>query len=132
MVPVSTFFHQIREYYEECKIIQKQDRKKKKLAQLGMTEEDLKELNHQKWLQNDPNSPAARNQRARRYLMRLGYTLHKSNKIRYFTADDRGQYKIVDANGKTVLGATFDATIDDVERFYTAQDKKRWSRKILQ
>lgn len=126
-IPVSTFFHQIREYYEECKIIQKQDRKKKKLAQLGMTEEDLKELNHQKWLQNDPNSPAARNQRARRHLMRLGYTLHKSNKIRYFTADDRGQYKIVDANGKTVLGATFDATIDDVERFYTAQDKKRWS-----
>lgn len=126
-IPVSTFFHQICEYYEECKIIQKQDRKKKKLAQLGMTEENLKELNHQKWLQNDPNSPAARNQRARRHLMRLGYTLHKSNKIRYFTEDDRGQYKITDANGKIVLGATFDATIDDVERFYTAQDKKRWS-----
>ena len=126
-IPVSTFFHQICEYYEECKIIQKQDRKKKKLAQLGMTEENLKELNHQKWLQNDPNSPAARKQRARRHLMRLGYALHKSNKIRYFTDDDRGQYKITDTSGKAVLGATFDATIDDVEQFYIAQDKKRWS-----
>ncbi len=59
--------------------------------------------------------------------MRLGYTLHKSNKIRYFTDDDRGQYKITDTSGKAVLGATFDATIDDVEQFYIAQDKIRWS-----
>lgn len=29
--------------------------------------------------------------------------------------------------GKAVLGKKFDASIDDVERFYTAQDKKRWS-----
>lgn len=125
-IPVSTFFHQICEYYEEYKIIQKQDRKKKKLAKLGLSESEYKELNHQKWLQNDPNSPAARKQRARRHLMRLGYTLHKSNKICYFTDDDRGQYKITDANGKVILGAIFDATIDDVERFYTEHEKKRW------
>lgn len=126
-IPVSNFFYQVHEYYDEYKIIQKQDRKKNKLAQLGISEAEFKKLNRQKWLQNDPNSPAARKQRARRHLMRLGYALHKSNKIRYFTDDDRGQYKITDASGKAVLGATFDATIDDVEQFYIAQDKKRWS-----
>lgn len=126
-IPVANFFYQVHEYYEEYKIIQKQDRKRNKLSQLGISEAEFKKLNSQKWLQNDPNSPAARKQRARRHLMRLGYALHKSNKIRYFTDDDRGQYKITDTSGKAVLGATFDATIDDVEQFYIAQDKKRWS-----
>ena len=126
-IPVANFFYQVHEYYEEYKIIQKQDRKRNKLSQLGISEAEFKKLNRQKWLQNDPNSPAARKQRARRHLMRLGYALHKSNKIRYFTDDDRGQYKITDTSGKAVLGATFDATIDDVEQFYIAQDKKRWS-----
>ena len=126
-IPIANFFYQVHEYYEEYKIIQKRDRKKNKLSQLGISEAEFKKMNRQKWLQNDPNSPAARKQRARRHLMRLGYALHKSNKIRYFTDDDRGQYKITDTSGKAVLGAIFDATIDDVERFYIAQDKKRWS-----
>lgn len=90
-------------------------------------EAQLKEERRKKYLQRDPTNPAARNQKARRHLERLGYTLHKSNKIRYYTADDKGQFKIVDASGKAVLGKKFDASIDDVEQFYTAQDKKRWS-----
>lgn len=102
----------------------------KRLKQQQQAEEArLKEERHKKYLQRDPTNPAARNQKARRHLERLGYTLHKSNKIRYYTADDRGQYKIVDASGKAVLGKKFDASIDDVERFYTAQDKKRWAHR---
>lgn len=92
-------------------------------------EAQLKEERRKKYLQRDPTNPAARNQKARRHLERLGYTLHKSNKICYYTADDRGQYKIVDDSGKAVLGEKFDASIDDVEQFYTAQDKKRWAHR---
>lgn len=76
-----------------------------------------------------PEQEKISQQKARRHLERLGYTLYKSNKIRYYTADDRGQYKIVDASGKTVLGKKYDASIEDVEQFYTAQDKKRWAWK---
>lgn len=127
---IEDFYNYIRDRFVYLKG-KEQERKaeQEKISQQRAAEAQLKEERHEKWLQNDSNNPAARNQRARRHLMRLGYTLHKSNKIRYFTADDRGQYKIVDASGKAVLGKKFDASIDDVERFYTAQDKKRWAWK---
>lgn len=108
-------------FAEQWKQLQQNEQEKQ------AAEAKLKEERRKKYLQRDPTNPAARNQKARRHLERLGYTLHKSNKIRYYTADDRGQYKIVDASGKAVLGKKFDASIDDVERFYIAQDKKRWS-----
>lgn len=82
----------------------------------------VKEERRLKRLQNDPNSPAARNRKARRHLQRLGYELHKSNKIYNFTDDDQGKFKIIDSNGVAVLGAHFDATMDDVEAFYCAAD----------
>lgn len=103
---------------------------RERLQQQQQAEEArLKEERHKKYLQRDPTNPAARNQKARRHLERLGYKLHKSNKICYFTPDDQGQFKIVDASGKAVLGKKFDATLDDVERFYTAQDKIRWAHR---
>ena len=86
----------------------------------------LKEERREKYLQRDPTNPAARNQKARRHLERLGYKLYKSRKIYGYTPDDQGQFKIVDASGKAVLGKKFDATLEDVERFYTVLDKKRW------
>lgn len=127
---IEDFYNYIRDRFAYLKE-KEQERKseQEKISQQRAAEAQLKEERREKRLQNDPNSPAARNQRARRHLMRLGYTLHKSNKIRYYTADDRGQYKIVDASGKAVLGKKFDASIDDVERFYTALDKKRWEWK---
>lgn len=127
---IEDFYNYIRDRFAYLKE-KEQERKseQEKISQQRAAEAQLKEERREKRLQNDPNSPAARNQRARRHLMRLGYTLHKSNKIRYYTADDRGQYKIVDASGKVVLGKKFDASIDDVERFYTALDKKRWEWK---
>lgn len=127
---IEDFYNHIRDRFTYRKIKQQEWlAEQEKISQQRAAEAQLKEERHEKWLQNDPNSPAARNQRARRHLMRLGYTLHKSNIIRYYTADDRGQYKIVDASGKAVLGKKFDASIDDVERFYTALDKKRWAWK---
>lgn len=103
---------------------------RERLQQQQQAEEArLKEERHKKYLQRDPTNPSARNQKARRHLERLGYKLHKSNKICYFTPDDQGQFKIVDASGKAVLGKKFDATLDDVERFYTAQDKIRWAHR---
>ena len=125
---IEDFYNYIRDRFTYRKIKQQEwlD-EQEKISQQQAAEAQLKEERRKKYLQRDPTNPAARNQKARRHLERLGYTLHKSNKIRYYTADDRGQYKIVDASGKAVLGKKFDASIDDVERFYTAQDKKRWS-----
>lgn len=125
---IEDFYNYIRDRFAYLKE-KEQERKseQEKISQQRAAEAQLKEERREKRLQNDPNSPAARNQKARRHLERLGYTLHKSNKIRYYTADDRGQFKIVDASGKAILGKKFDASIDDVEQFYTAQDKKRWS-----
>lgn len=107
----------------------KENQRKKELLAEQYTEQpaETRQPEKKKVIHRDPTNPAARNQKARRHLERLGYTLHKSNKIRYFTPDDQGQFRIVDASGKVVLGKKFDATMDDVERFYTALDKKRWS-----
>ena len=125
---IEDFYNYIRDRFTYRKIKRQEWlAEQEKISQQRAAEAQLKEERRKKYLQRDPTNPAARNQKARRHLERLGYTLHKSNKIRYYTADDRGQYKIVDASGKAVLGKKFDASIDDVERFYTAQDKKRWS-----
>ena len=125
---IEDFYNYIRDRFAYRKIKQQEWlAEQEKISQQKAAEAQLKEERRKKYLQRDPTNPAARNQKARRHLERLGYTLHKSNKIRYYTADDRGQFKIVDASGKAVLGKKFDASIDDVERFYTAQDKKRWS-----
>lgn len=127
---IEDFYNYIRDRFTYRKIKRQEWlAEQEKISQQRAAETQLKEERRKKYLQRNPTNPAARNQKARRHLERLGYTLHKSNKIRYYTADDRGQYKIVDASGKAVLGKKFDASIDDVERFYTALDKKRWAWK---
>ena len=127
---IEDFYNYIHDRFAYLKE-KEQERKSEQenISQQRAAEAQLKEERRKKYLQCDPTNPAARNQKARRHLERLGYTLHKSNKVRYYTADDRGQFKIVDASGKAVLGKKFDASIDDVERFYTALDKKRWAWK---
>ena len=74
---------------------------------------------------NDPDNPAARKRKARRHLQRLGYDLHKSRRLA-LTAEDRGQYQIVKLDsGEITVGARFDLTLDEVERFYKDSDFER-------
>ena len=58
-----------------------------------------------------------RENRLRRQLSRLGYTLHKS-RIRNTNLDNFGGYMIVDSYYNAIVaGERFDLDIDDVENF---------------
>ena len=113
----------IKNYYESNveSSLQRLKRQREREAEIAEIAR-IKEERRLKRLQNDPNSPAARNRKARRHLQRLGYELHKSNKIYYFTDDDKGKFKITDSKGNAVLGVNFDATSEEVEAFYCAAD----------
>jgi hypothetical protein len=64
-----------------------------------------------------PPSEAAREQRVRRSLKRIGYRLHKS-RCRLGSIDNFGGYRIIDSDTNfVVLGVRYELTLDDVERW---------------
>ena len=113
----------MEEYYNDllayCRWKPEHDRQ---LAEAAAEQARLKEERRIKRLSNDPDNPAARKRKARRYLQRLGYDLHKSRKIAK-TENDRGLYQIVKLDtGEIIAGQKFDLTLEQVERFYMDAD----------
>ena len=73
-------------------------------------------------------SEKARENRLRRQAERLGYTIHK-DRARLWAVEHQGQYLLVDAYANAiVLGAHFEATLDNVEAFLgPAAERRRTS-----
>jgi hypothetical protein len=63
-----------------------------------------------------------RENRARRLARRYGYVLRKSRARKHWTVDNQGRFVVVHANRNlVVLGERFDASLDDIELFFSRQ-----------
>ena len=120
------FWEDIQKYYKKSisDVNKKLEYEQTRLEAIKK-EAEIKEQRRLKRLQNNPDSIEARRRKAYRHLKRLGYSLHKYRNKHNFSNEDMGLYKITDSQGKIIIGANFDATIEDVESFYMEKDDER-------
>jgi hypothetical protein len=72
-------------------------------------------------MQNEPNDKNREN-RIRRLARRHGWVLRKSRSRKYVpTMNDRGEFMLIEADRNlVVLGERFNASLDDIESFFSS------------
>lgn len=120
------FWEEIQKYYiKSVSDVNKKLEYERTRLEAIKKEAEIKEQRRLKRLKNNPDSIEARTRKAYRHVKRLGYFLHKSRNRYNFSNEDMGLYKITDSQEKIILGANWEATLEDVENFYMEEDYKK-------